>query len=168
MNIVMYSLVVFIVVCIVFIWIVNTYNRFQALIIRINECEAGIDTVLRRRFDLLNKVIGIIEVNTEEENVLEIIGTLRSKKISNFELDRRIYDAINEYSVYREKYADLKKEVLSLERKQAELIEQNKKLITDISVLSSSDRIETIAEEELGMRKAESEEIVRVEMKEKK
>ena len=70
--------------------------------------------------------------------------------------------------IQAQKYADLKKEVLSLERKQAELIEQNKKLITDISVLSSSDRIETIAEEELGMRKAESEEIVRVEMKEKK
>ena len=55
MNIVIYSLVVFIVVCIVFIWIIGTYNKFQSFVIRINECEASIDTVLRKRFDLLNK-----------------------------------------------------------------------------------------------------------------
>ena len=63
------------------------------------------------------------------------------------------------------KYRELKKEVSELEKKQEKLIEENKKLITDISVLSSSDRIETIAENDLGMRKAETEEIVRVEMR---
>ncbi len=65
------------------------------------------------------------------------------------------------------KYNSLKKEVSELEKKQVKLIEENKKLITDISVLSSSDRIENIAENDLGMRKAETEEIVRVEMKKK-
>ena len=60
------------------------------------------------------------------------------------------------------KYRTLKKEVEDLERKQESLIEENKKLITDISLLSSSDRIEKIAEEDLGMRQAESKEIVRV------
>ena len=60
------------------------------------------------------------------------------------------------------KYRTLKKEVENLERKQESLIEENKKLITDISLLSSSDRIEKIAEEDLGMRQAESKEIVRV------
>ncbi len=65
------------------------------------------------------------------------------------------------------KYADLQKQVRDLERKQEELVEQNKKLITDISVLSGADRIESIAKDELGMRFAESDEIIRVEMKEK-
>ncbi len=62
------------------------------------------------------------------------------------------------------KYRTLQKEVVDLERKQEALIEENKKLITDISLLSSSDRIEKIAEEDLGMRQAESEEIVRVDV----
>ena len=44
------------------------------------------------------------------------------------------------------------------------MIEQNKKLIGDISLLSSTDRIERIATDELGMHKAETEDIVRVEM----
>ena len=64
------------------------------------------------------------------------------------------------------RYTDLENEVKGLEKKQAELIEENKKLIKEISILSSTDRIENIAQNELGMREAETDEIVRVEMKE--
>ena len=67
MSILIYSLIIFIVFCIILIWIINTYNKYQALIIRINESEASIDTTLRKRFDLLNKSIGIIKSNTEAE-----------------------------------------------------------------------------------------------------
>ena len=52
------------------------------------------------------------------------------------------------------RYKKLSAEIKTLEKKQVELVEQNRKLISDISVLSSSERIEKIAEEELGMRKA--------------
>ena len=38
-------------------------------------------------------------------------------------------------------------------------------MITNISMLSNANRIERIAEQQLGMHKAESDEIVRVEMK---
>ena len=44
-------------------------------------------------------------------------------------------------------------------------MENIKKLISDISMPSSSDRIENLAENELGMHKAKSEDIVRVEIK---
>ncbi len=64
------------------------------------------------------------------------------------------------------KYAELEQQVLDLEKRQSDLVEENKKLITDISILSRTDRIERIAEDELGMRKAETAEILRVEMKE--
>ncbi|MDE7228075.1 MAG: cell division protein FtsL [Treponemataceae bacterium] len=67
--------------------------------------------------------------------------------------------------VQAQRYAKLKSEVRALELKQVELVEKNKKLISDISVLSSSDRIERIAEYELGMRKANTDDIVRVEIK---
>ncbi len=62
-------------------------------------------------------------------------------------------------------YSDLVKDVSELESRQETLVDDNKNLITDISLLSSSDRIERLAEEELGMRQAESSEIVRVQMK---
>lgn len=63
------------------------------------------------------------------------------------------------------RYAKLKSEIARLEARQVELVEKNRRLISDISLLSSSDRIEQIAENELGMHKAKSEDIVRVEIK---
>jgi cell division protein FtsL len=63
------------------------------------------------------------------------------------------------------RYENLSDEVSGLEKKQEELVEENKKLVTDISLLSSADRIEKIAENDLGMHKAETGDIVRVEIK---
>ena len=68
------------------------------------------------------------------------------------------------YAAQARQYTNLTKEIRELERKQEKLIEENKKLVSDIAVLSSADRIEKIAVEELGMHKAETEDIVRVEM----
>ncbi len=68
------------------------------------------------------------------------------------------------YAWQTKRYEELSREVGALERKQDELIEQNKKLVSDISLLLSSGRIERIAASDLGMHKAESEDIVRVEM----
>ena len=68
------------------------------------------------------------------------------------------------YGIQTKRYADLSREINELEKKQERLIEQNKKLIGDISLLSSTDRIERIATDELGMHKAETEDIFRVEM----
>lgn len=68
-------------------------------------------------------------------------------------------------AIQADRYMRAQDEIKALEQKQVELVEENKRLITDISLLSSGERIGKIAEEELGMRKAESEEIVRVEMR---
>lgn len=110
MDWIIYGLIIFIVICMLLIWYVSNYNRYQSYIIRINEAEAFIDTTLRKRFDLLNKSIGIIKNISEDktEGILDTIEQLRSKKLSNFELDRELYEAINEFNQYKEKYADLK------------------------------------------------------------
>ncbi len=68
-------------------------------------------------------------------------------------------------SIQSYRYKKLCSEIRALEKKQVELVEQNRKLISDISILSSSERIEKIAEGELGMHKADTEDIVRVEIK---
>lgn len=72
------------------------------------------------------------------------------------------------FEVYQaHKYTKLQKEIDALEKKQVELVEENRQLITEISILSSSNRIEKIAETELGMHRAKTEDIVRVELKRK-
>ena len=109
MNTFFIIITLFIIVCLILVWYIYTYNNFQNLIVRINEVEANIDSTLRKRFDLLNKSVSIIKANTNiEGDVLEIIVKLRSRKLSNFELDRQLYDAINEFNSYRENNIELK------------------------------------------------------------
>ena len=67
--------------------------------------------------------------------------------------------------VQSQKYQNLRLKVSELENRQRELIEENRRLVADISQLSSSARIERRAVEELGMHHAAASEIVRVEMK---
>ena len=94
-------------VCLLLIWYINIYNNFQNHIIRINEAEAFIDTTLRKRFDLLNRSIEIIKSNTKDEEVLKVIEELRKEKLSNFDLDRKLYEAINEFNGYKERNEEL-------------------------------------------------------------
>ena len=68
------------------------------------------------------------------------------------------------YGFQAKRYSKLKLEIKALEQKQEKLIEENKKIVNEISILSSADRIEKIAVEELGMHKAQAEDIERVEM----
>ncbi|MCQ2575648.1 MAG: cell division protein FtsL [Treponema sp.] len=68
------------------------------------------------------------------------------------------------YAVRTNQYSALTREISQIEREEAELIEENKRLVSEISKLSSAERIEKIATEELGMHKAEKEDIIRVEM----
>ena len=101
-------LVIFIIGCLFFIWFLLTYNKFQTYIIRINEAEANIDSVLRKRYDLLSKASKVIEEDTKENNVLIQIKEMKSSNLSNFEVDRIVRDGINEFSIYKEKYPKLK------------------------------------------------------------
>lgn len=68
------------------------------------------------------------------------------------------------YAFQSKKYTDLSKEISNLETQQEKLIEENKNLISDISILTTADRIESVAVDELQMHKAKSDDIVRVEM----
>ncbi|MDD2434929.1 MAG: LemA family protein [Bacilli bacterium] len=109
MELFVISMLIIIIICFFLIWYISTYNRYQSLIIRINEAEVNIDTTLRKRFDLLNKSIGIIKGNSDiKDEVLEIIVKLRSRKLTNFDLDRQLYEAINEFHNILETNDELK------------------------------------------------------------
>lgn len=145
MFLIMFGISLFIIICFIFIYLITIYNKYQNYIIRINEAEANIDSTLRKRFDFLNKSIGIIKANAAvEDNVLEIIVKLRSKKLSNFDLDRQLYDAINEFNKIKEEHPELKnsetfiKIDLGLAESEAEIVASRKyynDIITDYNHL---------------------------------
>ncbi|MDR2109702.1 MAG: cell division protein FtsL [Spirochaetaceae bacterium] len=60
------------------------------------------------------------------------------------------------------RYGDLEREVRRLETAQEEWLESNKRLIAGIAVLSSPERIEHIAEEDLALTRKRPEEVLQI------
>lgn len=141
-------LIIIIIVGVLLIAYVSIYNNYQNYIIRMNEAESFIDTTLRKRFDLLNKSIDIIKKTTKtKKEVLVMIKDLKSVKLSNFELDRKLYDAINEFNGFKEEYEELKnneefiKVDLGIIESEAEMVASRKyynDIITDYNKLVRS------------------------------
>ena len=90
------------------------YNKFQDYVIRINEVESNIDTILRNKYDTINKCVSIIKGNNEinnklDKNMFEEIVKLRARKISNYDLDIKLVEANNQFITIKEKYEEINK-----------------------------------------------------------
>ena len=84
--------------CIISLIYMLIYNKLNDLIIRINEVESNIDSNLRNKYDLINRSVSIIKGTIDiKNNIFDEIVKLRSRKISNFELERKLTDAYNEF-----------------------------------------------------------------------
>jgi len=104
----LYLLITIIIICVITVFYTLIYNSFQDKIIRINESENNIDSLLRDKYDYLNRAIALIKGNIKiEKEIFEEIVKLRSRKISNFELDRYLVDAFNEFIQLKEEYKEL-------------------------------------------------------------
>ena len=103
---------IIIIICLISGIYMYLFNRLQDYIVKINEVESIIDTNLRNKYDNLNKCVSIIkgddDINKKiDKKIFEEIIKLRNKKISNFDLDRKLIDANNEFMVLKQKYPKL-------------------------------------------------------------
>ena len=140
MDMLILMMFIFIVLfCIVALVYMLIYNKLNDLIIRINEVEGNIDTNLRTKYDLINRSVSIIKGNTDiKNNTFEEIVELRSSKISNFELERKLTDAYNEFLIVKEKNDDLVKNSEELVKISINLEETNEKLAILIDYYNSN------------------------------
>jgi LemA protein len=111
MNTFIYITIGIIIILLLIIWIINDYNAFQDYIIRINEVDANIDTTLRKRYDLLMKANEVMTklLDFKDDALPEIKKLKDDKKISSFDLDRRLYESLTTYYGIREDNPELKK-----------------------------------------------------------
>jgi LemA protein len=106
---VVYILGIIALLTLITLWFVFIYNGFQNNMVAINEAEASIDSILRKRFDLLNKAVGVIKGYIgHEKEVLEEVVKLRSRKLPNIELDKELTDAVNQFYATAESHTELK------------------------------------------------------------
>jgi len=121
---------IIIVVCIIIGIYINYYNKLQDYVIRINEVEAILDSNLREKYDAINKCVTLINSNNmiedeTDKKLFEEIVKLRNRKISNFDLDRKLVEANNNFIGLKEKYKELKdnKDITAISKKIDEIDE---------------------------------------------
>lgn len=121
---------IILVICLIFGIYITLYNKIQNYTIRINEVESIIDNNLREKYDNINKCVSLIKgnenINKElDKKMFEEIVRLRTKKISNFDLDRKLIEANNSFITIKEKYKELKenKDIISITKKIEEIDE---------------------------------------------
>lgn len=124
-------LCIIIVTCLLVGIYINLYNKIQEYITKINEVESIIDTNLRNKYDNINKCVSIIKgndnINKElDKNIFEEVVRLRNRKISNFDLDRKLVEATIQFTTLKEKYKDLKEseEIQNISKKIDEIDEK--------------------------------------------
>lgn len=101
--------ILFIVIGLISVFVIVTLDNIKSNTVRLNEANANIEATLNKRFDLLNKSNDIIRDFTQKEgDILETIANIRSQKLNNFELDKELYKAIEEFHNYTEENALLK------------------------------------------------------------
>lgn len=118
--------IIIIVIILISITYVILFNRINETIIRINEAEIRIDNNLRDKFDLINRCISLFKSKIDlDESAFKDIIKLRSRKISNFELDRVLTKAYNEFLTIYENNKELREidEIYKAD-KQLELIDE--------------------------------------------
>lgn len=128
-TLILILLALIMVICIIVGIYITYYNKLQDYIIKINEVESILDNNLRDKYDNINKSVTIIknndDIKEEDKKLFEEIIKLRTRKISNFDLDRKLISANNNFTSLKEKYKELKtnKEIINISKKLEELDE---------------------------------------------
>lgn len=135
-----YILMTIVIIVVIVSITVYIFNKFQTLIIKINEAEININSILSKKFDLLNRAIKIIKGNVKiERDILENIVKLRSRKLSDFELDKELALSSSQFYTIKDEFKELgksdnfKKIAISLNDADEQLI-ATKKYYNDIAI----------------------------------
>lgn len=107
-------LCIVIIICLLSGIYIYLYNRIQDYIVKINEVESIIDTNLRNKYDNINRCVSIINGDEAiskkiDKKMFDEVVRLRNRKISNFDLDRKLIEANNNFLTLKEKYPKLNK-----------------------------------------------------------
>lgn len=107
MNLVTIILIIIIIIGLLACLYVTIYNNMVDYKLKIEKAEGIIDESLRKKYDLITKLnISIKKVVTKKDYLKEYIE-LKGKKISNYELDRKLTEAYNIILEVKGDYSEL-------------------------------------------------------------
>ena len=92
------------------IFYVNDYNKLQYLKTKIEQSENIIDESLRAKYDAIVKINSLIKkVIKDKKDYLKEYVNLKNHRISNFDLDRKLVEAMNVIYELQNDYSILEK-----------------------------------------------------------
>lgn len=116
----MYSLLTFIILIILLLWLIRIYNRFITLINQVDAAWSDISVQLKRRHDLIPKLVELVQQYARyEQSVLSRVTELRNegKKIEHLDnidpektgfLEQTLSKHLHKMIILAEDYPDLK------------------------------------------------------------
>ncbi len=106
-------IMIVIVLIILCVWILSTYNSLIKLINKVKQAKAGIDVYLNQRFDLIPNLVECVKGYTKhEKDVIENVTKMRASYLqgteNNMKLAENLNNSINKLMAVAEAYPDLK------------------------------------------------------------
>lgn len=100
-----------IIILVVIVWYISTANKFNRIIVKIEEADSGIDIALNKRYDVLTKMIDVIKAYTKHENEI-IIKTINLRNGMTINEKAKVNDEMNQslgqIKLVAENYPELK------------------------------------------------------------
>ena len=100
-----------VVLCAAVIWGISTSNRFEVMLVSINEASSGIDVALTRRCDILQKMLDATKgyARYEAQVMTQVVGLRSGMSMMERNIANRSMDEImGKINVLIENYPDLK------------------------------------------------------------
>lgn len=125
MNIETIFLILIIILGIIAIFYVITYNALTTYKLKIDKAEGIIDESLRQKYDTIAKLnVMIKKVVTKKDYLKEYID-LKDKRISNYDLDRKLTEAENTILEVKNDHSELDNKEFNKELKEIKIINEN-------------------------------------------
>jgi len=111
MGLMFIGIMVYIVIFIIIIWFIVTYNKFKRYSIKVNESLAGIDVALTKRYDVLTKMVEVVKgyAKHEKEVLFEVISLRKNMSVNELkEVNENINKKFKKIDLTVENYPDIK------------------------------------------------------------
>jgi len=110
MNTLSMILILIIILGIIGLVYITNYNKLQYLKTKIEQAEGIIDDSIRNKYDLIVKINSLVKkVIKDKKDYLKEYVNLKNHKISNFDLDRKLIEAMNVIYELQNDYSTLEK-----------------------------------------------------------
>lgn len=107
MNTLTIILIIIIILGLLVIFYATIYNRLAVYKIKIEKAESIIDEALRQKYDAICRINTLIKKVVTKKDYLKEYVDLKNKKISNYDLDRKLTEAINTIMEVKNDYSEL-------------------------------------------------------------